>query len=96
MARRSIQVEDLRLTPTEAELLLRISKGKGEVVSYADLLSVQFPDQEFKPKHYASLSCEISRIRRKLDEANYQIQIATERGVGCRLIDKVEGENDGK
>ncbi len=79
--------EDVRLTPTEYDLLLSLVKKAGQVVTQAELLREVWGKHSQDHDHY--LRIYIQRLRQKLKDDPLQPRyIFTEPGIGYRLIEE--------
>ena len=81
----TIRERQVRLTPTEYSLLFQLANNPGRPVSHRDLLlKVWGPEYETATEY---LKVHVQHLRRKLmDSADDAKIIATERGVGYRLV----------
>ncbi|KEO82604.1 response regulator transcription factor [Tumebacillus flagellatus] len=77
----------LSLSGTEAGLLKKLIRAEGKVVSREDLLSALWDDTQFVDDN--TLTVNVARVRRKLEELGLPTAIVTVRGQGYRL--EVEG-----
>lgn len=76
--------EEVKLTKTEYNLLLFLSKHAGKVLTHRLILQSVWGNEYFNETHY--LQVYISRLRNKLEQEPTQPQILlTEPGVGYRL-----------
>jgi DNA-binding response OmpR family regulator len=73
----------LPLSATEAGLLRQLIEGQGKVVSREDLLSALWDDTQFVDDN--TLTVNVARVRRKLEELGLPSAIVTVRGQGYRL-----------
>jgi two-component system KDP operon response regulator KdpE len=75
----------VRLTKTEFELLARLIRGQGRVVSQIQLLKEIWGTANEDQSHY--LRIYINQLRKKIEPTPHQpVHILTEPGVGYRLI----------
>ncbi|MBL0388714.1 response regulator transcription factor [Tumebacillus sp. ITR2] len=73
----------LSLSATEAGLLRRLMEAQGKIVSRDDLLGALWDDTQFVDDN--TLTVNIARVRRKLEELGLPTAIVTVRGQGYRL-----------
>ena len=79
-SRGDVRVE---LTAKELELLWILAQRNGTIVSREELLDVLWDDEEFVDDN--TLTVNVSRLRRRLDELGLGQAIETRRGQGYRL-----------
>ena len=73
----------IELTAKELELLWILAQRNGTIVSREELLDVLWDDEEFVDDN--TLTVNVSRLRRRLDELGLGQAIETRRGQGYRL-----------
>ncbi len=87
LARRTVLVreEEVRLTPTEYEILKHLSLHAGRVVTHRQLLRAIWGPNYQESTHY--LRVYIGQLRRKIEtDASQPRYIITEPGVGYRFV----------
>ena len=78
---------EVRFTPTEHQMLLRLARNPGQLVTHNQLYREVWPDGSAESGHYVRVY--IQQIRRKLnDDAANPIFIATEHSYGYRWLPK--------
>jgi two-component system KDP operon response regulator KdpE len=89
LARRRVILrgEELKLTPTEYEILKHLALHAGKVVTHRQLLKAIWGPNYQDETHY--LRIYIGQLRRKIEaDPSQPSYIVTESGVGYRLVDK--------
>ena len=72
------------LTKNESKILFTLMKNKGRIVSRNDLMKALWQDDEFVDDN--TLTVNINRLRKKLEEIGAVDYIQTKRGQGYILI----------
>lgn len=88
LARRRVTVEgrDVKLTPTEYDIMKVLGQNAGRVITHKQLLMRVWGDQYSEDIHYIRVY--IGQIRRKIEKDPAQPRyIITESGIGYRLMD---------
>jgi two-component system KDP operon response regulator KdpE len=89
LARRRVILrgEELKLTPTEYEILKHLALHAGKVVTHRQLLKAIWGPNYQDETHYRRIY--IGQLRRKIEaDPSQPSYIVTESGVGYRLVDK--------
>ena len=85
---------EVRFTPTEHQMLLRLARHPGELVTHNQLYREVWPDGSAESGHYVRVY--IQQIRRKLrDDAASPTFIATEHSYGYRWLPNAENGANG-
>jgi two-component system KDP operon response regulator KdpE len=92
-AQRRVQLsgKEIKLTPTEYDLLLIFLRNQGKVLTQRTLLTQIWGDEETKQSNY--LHVYVAHLRRKLEpDPAHPRFFQTISGVGYRFADSLEGE----
>lgn len=74
----------MELSPKEFGLLVTLAEKAGEIVSREELLLSLWDDTEFVDDN--TLTVNVTRVRRRLEDLGLKDAIETKRGQGYRLI----------
>jgi two-component system, OmpR family, KDP operon response regulator KdpE len=86
----TLKGDDLKLTPTEYEILKHLALHAGKVVTHRQLLKTIWGPNYQEETHY--LRIYIGQLRRKIEaDPSQPSYIVTESGVGYRMVEKEAG-----
>lgn len=72
------------VSPNEAKMLKHLMKVAPHVLKREELMDYLWESEDFVDEN--TLSVNVSRLRKKMQEANLPYQIETVRGLGYRLL----------
>ena len=75
---------ELLVSPNEAKMLKHLMKVAPHVLKREELMDYLWESEDFVDEN--TLSVNVSRLRKKMQEANLPYQIETVRGLGYRLL----------
>lgn len=88
----TVDGREVKLTPTEYELIKILAQHRGRVLTHKQLLKAVWGAAYNEDTHYIRVY--IGQLRRKLEENPTQPRyIITESGVGYRLMDSDPGKS---
>ena len=83
--RASVEGDELKLTPTEFNLLAKLASAPGKAMSRAELIEAALPDSDALAR---VVDVHLKNVRRKLGELGADQLLETVRGVGYRLRER--------
>jgi two-component system KDP operon response regulator KdpE len=87
MSQRRVTVDghEVKLTPTEYEIIKLLAQNAGRVLTHKQLLKAVWGDSNYRDTHYVRVY--VGMLRRKIENDPAQPKyIITESGVGYRLM----------
>jgi two-component system, OmpR family, KDP operon response regulator KdpE len=81
----TVNGDDVKLTPTEYDILKLLADNQGKVVTHSQILKAVWGYVNLKEKHYVRIY--ISQLRQKIEnDPSKPRKLVTESGIGYRLV----------